>query len=365
MNGSLSLGDGPWVVIKKRRVLNLAGGDILGLRYDKDFMNFLYQNLKGENISFKVPFQLVDPDQLWLPPEFPNSMGFEAGIAGRSTEGLMTSVLEILQNDSPVLADEHLDPALRGILLLSPRTLLFPHNSPAKLEEIITKKELKKPVIITQTLFPYSSEFSPLKDLSEICKRHEGTLIIYESWADGVIDFKQIASLNPKSISHKILVIGDFSHILPFSCSYLLSERSFLENFVQNSSCLRSLPQPSSFHLKTLLWFLEKMRKGEKGLLQRLNDNANYLRYELLSRGLKVSGDFTPYIPVIVGNKRIAQNFKASLIENGVLASEVSYPLVPIDKSRILLIPSVLHTKDDLDFAIQKIIEVAKFLNLI
>jgi 7-keto-8-aminopelargonate synthetase-like enzyme len=365
MNGSFSLSDGPWVVIRKRRVLNLTGGDILGLRHEQEFVNFLHENLQTSEVSFKALFQLVDPDQLLLPPEFTNFKGFEAGILARSIENLLTSILEVIQHDSPVLADEHLDPFLKGILLLSPRTLLFPHNSPTKLEEMIIKKEIKKPVIVTQTLFPYSSEFSPLSDLLEICRKHEGILIIYESWADGVIDIKYTASLNARSISQKIILIGDFSHILPFSYPYLLSDRPFLEHLIKNSSSFKSLLQPSNFHLKTLLWFIEKMKSDGNTLLQRLADNANYLRYELFSKRLKVSGEFTPYIPVIVGDKKTAIDFRESLLEKGVLVSEISYPLVPLDKSRILLIPSTLHTKDDLDLAVQKIIEVAKFLNLI
>ncbi|MEO0246776.1 MAG: aminotransferase class I/II-fold pyridoxal phosphate-dependent enzyme [candidate division WOR-3 bacterium] len=359
---------GPWLICGKKRVLNLSGGDILGLWYEEDFKSFISESIEKSCLFSKTPYQEFGTVFLSIPKDFLDLKKQEAGILGKTIENLLISLLEVKLPGSPlILVDEQLDPGLKAIISFNTKFTQFSHNSLSKLEELLTSKEIRNPIIVTQTFFPFSSEFCPLAEIVELCKRHEGILVVLESWAEVLPDMegRSFSSILSSPGSCKVVILGDFSYFLPFSVSYLLSNNQLIEQLKEESSVLKNSLQPSIFQVRLIEWFAQKLKSDGKELKRKLNDNANYLRYELFSKGFRTLGEFSPFIPILVGGKDTAKEFKGLLLEESVLVNEISYPLVPVEKARILLIPSVLHTKDDLDFALQKFVEVGKYLNLI
>lgn len=368
MNGVQPVNYGPWLVCGKKKVLNLAGGDILGLWYNEDFKIFINENITKSCLFSKAPFQEFGTDYLMVPKDFLDHKRQEAGILGKTAENLLLALLEVKLSGSPIiLVDEQLDPGLKGILSLSTKIVQFSHNSLSKLEELLTSREIRSPMIVTQTFFPFNSEFCPLVEILEFCKRYEGILVVYESWAEVLTDLegKPYSAILSSPAPCNVVILGDFSYFLPFSASYLLSDTELVEQLKEESSILKNSFQPSIFQVQLLEWFAKKLKLDGKVLNLRLTDNANYLRYELYSKGFRTLGEFSPFIPILIGGKDTAKEFKGLLLEEGVLVNEISYPLVPVEKARILLAPSALHTKEDLDFALQKITEIAKYLNII
>jgi len=95
-------------------------------------------------------------------------------------------------------------------------------------------------------------------------------------------------------------------------------------------------------------------------LLKKLWQNAEYLKKELQKAGFDIGHSETPITPVMLGDENKAKDFAAQLFEKGVLVSAIKFPMVPLGKARLRLIPSATHSREDIQLGIEKIIETDK-----
>ncbi len=66
----------------------------------------------------------------------------------------------------------------------------------------------------------------------------------------------------------------------------------------------------------------------------------------------------------MLGDAILAQKMAEKLLERGIYVIGFSYPVVPKDAARIRTQISAAHSKQDLDFAIEKISEVKQELGI-
>jgi len=66
----------------------------------------------------------------------------------------------------------------------------------------------------------------------------------------------------------------------------------------------------------------------------------------------------------MLGDARLAQKMAEKLLEKGIYVIGFSYPVVPEGQARIRTQISAAHSKQNLDFAIQKIKEVKSELKI-
>lgn len=362
-----SSGKGPWTYIGTRKVLNLTGWDILGIVSNPEFQRFLLQKIAEKDLLNR--HQYVN-GSLETREEttrlFCQYKGFEETVFFAEPYSPFLSIIEtLIPQGFTVLIDEDFDPHISSFLRnLSDRIQFFPHNSVESLQKRLEESSSDKHLIFIQTLYPFSSDFAHLKEIIELAGINN-FVVVYESWGDGFIGEKGEGLISLlRNLPANLLVTGYYCHILPFPLAYLGGYRTFIELLKNNSVTMKACPSASDLQLEVLKWFVRNVETDNLSI-KRVQDNSNYLRYELLSRGFKVLGEFTPLLPLFVGERERALEFQLELLDNGVFVKELTYPFVAPGKSRLLLIPSFLHLKEDLDFAIKKIEEAGKSLGVI
>jgi glycine C-acetyltransferase len=72
-----------------------------------------------------------------------------------------------------------------------------------------------------------------------------------------------------------------------------------------------------------------------------------------------------PIAPVWLGEAKLASDFAERMLQEGVYVVGFSYPVVPKGKARIRVQLSGAHTKDQVDFVINKFTKVGKELKVI
>ena len=99
--------------------------------------------------------------------------------------------------------------------------------------------------------------------------------------------------------------------------------------------------------------------------IERLKENSNYFRKEMLRIGLHVYGDFdSPIIPVVIYFPGKVAAFSRECLKRGLAVVVVGFPATAIITSRARFCISAGHTKEDLDFAVKVLSEVADMLCL-
>jgi glycine C-acetyltransferase len=100
-------------------------------------------------------------------------------------------------------------------------------------------------------------------------------------------------------------------------------------------------------------------------LADRVKANAEYFRAAMAGTGFTIAGGGHPIAPVMLGDSALAQQFADKLLDHGVYAIGLFYPVVPQGKARIRTQLSAAHTRDQLDQGIDAFIKTGRELGVI
>jgi glycine C-acetyltransferase len=99
-------------------------------------------------------------------------------------------------------------------------------------------------------------------------------------------------------------------------------------------------------------------------LRERLKENTRYFRAQMTSAGFNVLPGEHPIVPIMFGDAVVATRVAEFLLKKGVYVIAFSYPVVPQGKARIRTQISAAHTRQEIEFAIEKFIEAKRELKL-
>jgi glycine C-acetyltransferase len=99
-------------------------------------------------------------------------------------------------------------------------------------------------------------------------------------------------------------------------------------------------------------------------LRDKLQENTRYFREKIAEIGLDVLPGEHPIVPIMFGDAKPAVKMAELLLQKGVYVIPFSFPVVPKGKARIRTQVSAAHSKEDLDFAIDKFAEAKAELGI-
>jgi glycine C-acetyltransferase len=99
--------------------------------------------------------------------------------------------------------------------------------------------------------------------------------------------------------------------------------------------------------------------------IERLWASTRRFKAELSRLGFDTGRSETPITPIIVGDSETANRFSSRLFEEGVFATSVVFPTVPIDHARLRTIVTAALTDEHLDRALDAFARVGNELGII
>jgi len=103
----------------------------------------------------------------------------------------------------------------------------------------------------------------------------------------------------------------------------------------------------------------------EPELREKLWDNINYFKENLLKLGFNINGSETAIFPIIIGDDYKVKEACRMLHEKGIYVNPVLYPAVPKKLSRLRLSLMSAHTREHLDTVLNVLETVGKKLDII
>ena len=100
-------------------------------------------------------------------------------------------------------------------------------------------------------------------------------------------------------------------------------------------------------------------------LVRKLAENTKYFRSEMTRRGFQIREGIHPIVPIMLGEEKRTVEMAREMNKRGIFVVGFSYPVVPRGEARIRVQISAIHTKDQLDRAINTFEEVGKLLRVI
>tara|TARA_B100001109_G_scaffold208178_1_gene175625 strand:+ start:59 stop:670 length:612 start_codon:yes stop_codon:yes gene_type:complete len=174
---------------------------------------------------------------------------------------------------------------------------------------------------------------SPLKEITEICKKYNVELLVDEAHALGILG-PEGRGLSFGVSNCITLITGTFGKAFGSGGAFLACDSKFGEYLIQTSGAYRYTTSLSPALAAGALKALQKIKNNNEWGLDLLN-SAQKWKIEILHNfNYPVKGD-AHILSIIVGEEEKAMHLQKYLEEKGFLAIAIRPPTVPLGTSRI------------------------------
>ena len=225
--------------------------------------------------------------------------------------------------------------------------------------------ELPIVLIVTDGVFSMDGDLAPLPQIVELAKKHNALVMVDDAHGEGVLGNHGRGIVDHFNLHGKVDIdVGTLSKAFGVMGGFITGRKSLIEYYRQKA---RQFLFSTALSIPDTAALIEAVKTLEESdaLVKKLWENASYLKKNLTKLGFDCGQSETPITPVMLGDENLAINFSSKLLENGVFATSIRFPMVPKGKARIRVMPSSIHTKKDLDFGIRAFEKVAKNLKVL
>ena len=292
--------------------------------------------------------------------------------------GYMTNlgVIYALTKEGDIIFSDQLNHAsiIDGSKISKAKVKVYKHKDIEDLEKLI-KEELneidreksKDPnlFIVSDGVFSMDGDIAPLPELVEIANKYNCCLIIDDAHATGVIGktgkgtVEYYKDKTGQDLTEYVdLQIGTLSKALASEGGFVCGKKVYIDYLINKSRPFIFSTALSPHTIASANTALNLLKENHKEYLTNLNNNTKLMRELLKNGGLNIVEGQSPIIPIIVGSADLTNRFSKELEKEGILVSAIRPPSVPKGESRLRLTIIASHTKEEIEFAANKIIKI-------
>jgi glycine C-acetyltransferase len=232
--------------------------------------------------------------------------------------------------------------------------------------KLAANRGARRKLIWTDGVFSMEGAIAKLPDILEIAREHDAIVVMDDSHATGVLGATGRGTAEHFGVLGEVdIITSTLGKALGGAAGGFTAGSGALADYLTQ----RSRPQLFSNALPPTVAAsaLEAVRvvQREPQRVRRLHENARYFRERLIESGFAPLPGETPIVPIIVGETPLAIRMSDMLLERGIFVTGFGFPVVPQGQARIRCQLSSAHTKDDLDFAIERFVEVGRELKIV
>jgi len=355
----LETGQGAWVKIEGRSVLNLCSNNYLGYADHPEVKKAAIEaieeygvgagavrSIAGTNILHQKLEQVV--------AEFKHaeaSLSFQGGLLAN------LGTLPVLAGKEDVVFSEELNHAsiIDGLRLSGAKRYVYRHLDMNDLRNQLKehRREGKRALIVTDGVFSMDGDIAPLKEIAELGEEFEAMVYVDDAHGEGVLGDHGRGIVDHFSLNGRVdIEMGTFSKAIGSMGGFVAGGAELIELLKQRARPFLFSSALNPGDVAAVIKSIELMKKDDAPL-KKLWNNAALLKKGLQEAGFNTGKSKTPITPVMIGDEKKTVEMSVSLYKKEILASPIVYPTVPQGTARIRLMPSAVHTEEDIDMAVQ------------
>lgn len=278
----------------------------------------------------------------------------------------MVSIIDTMvsRNDTIVYDSESHACIMDGVFLHKAKggkSFVFPHNNIEKCEKMLgfAKKNAEQNgggiLVITEGVFGMAGDLGKLDEIAALKKKYEFRLLVDDAHGFGTMGKTGAGTGEHFGVQDQIdLYFSTFAKSMAGIGGFVAADEQvikFLAYNLRSQIFAKSLPMPMVYGALKRLELLQTQPQ--------LKDNlwtiVNALQKGLKEMGLDIGKTESPVTPVyMTGGIPEAANMVFDLRENyGVFCSIVVYPVIPKGQILLRIIPTAVHTLDDVKYTIE------------
>ncbi len=285
----------------------------------------------------------------------------------------MVSIIDALvgRNDVIVYDSESHACILDGLRLHMGKRYVYLHNDMKSLEKQLERATKLSQntgggiLVITEGVFGMAGDLGKLDEIVKLKNKFKFRILVDDAHGFGTMGATGAGTAEHFNVQNEIDVyFATFAKAMAGIGAFVASNEdvvNFLAYNMRSQIYAKSLPMPMVIGaLKRL-----EMLKNKKELREKMWDIVKALQSGLKNAGFDIGVTESPVTPVFFsGGVSEAANITMDLRENyNIFCSIVIYPVVPKGTIMLRLIPTTMHTLEDVDYTIKAFSEILKKLN--
>lgn len=254
-----------------------------------------------------------------------------------------------------------------GIRLCKAKRFRYEHNNMVDLEKQLKSAEgSRRILIVTDGSFSMDGTIAQLDKICDLADQYRAMVMIDECHSTGFLGKTGRGTHEYRDVMGRIdIITGTYGKALGgASGGFTAARKEIVEMLRQRSRpyLFSNTVAPSivGASIKVL-----DVLSSSTALRDRLEENTKYFRSEMTAAGFDIIPGDHPIVPVMLYEAKLAQEFAAKLLEEGIYVIGFFYPVVPKGKARIRVQLSAAHDRNHLEKAVKAFTKVGKELNVI
>ncbi|MDQ7949870.1 MAG: glycine C-acetyltransferase [Pedobacter sp.] len=278
-------------------------------------------------------------------------------------------VFEPLFNAEDAIISDELNHAsiIDGVRLCKAQRFRYKNADMHDLEQqLIAAKNCRHRIIVTDGAFSMDGAVAPLDQICDLADRYEALVMIDESHCTGFIGKTGRGTHEHFGVMDRVdIITGTLGKALGGASGGFTSGKKEIIDMLRQRSRPYLFSNTLAPSIAGASIAVLDMLSETTALRDRLEYNTKYFREKMTAAGFDIKPGFHPIVPVMLYDAKVAQNFAAKMLEEGIYVIGFFYPVVAQGKARIRVQLSAAHEQHHLDKAIAAFTKVGKELGVI
>jgi len=356
--------------VNGREVLNMCANNYLGLSDSPAIVEAARKSLDEwgyglSSVRFICGTQAIHKE---LERKISEFLGTEDTILYTSCFDANGGLFETLLGEEDAIISDELNHAsiIDGVRLCKAQRWRYRNSDMSDLEAKLREAQsVRFRMIATDGVFSMDGYIAKLPDICDLAEKYDALVMVDDSHAVGFMGKHGRGTPEYHDVVERIDVItGTLGKALGgASGGYTSGKKEIIDLLRQRSRPYLFSNSVAPPIVAASIAAIDLL-SSSTDLRDKLEDNTRYFREKIASIGLEVLPGEHPIVPVIFGDAKPAVKMAELLLQKGVYVIPFSFPVVPKGKARIRTQVSAAHSKEDLDFAIEKFAEAKAELGI-
>ncbi|MDF2437663.1 MAG: 2-amino-3-ketobutyrate coenzyme ligase [Bacteroidota bacterium] len=278
-------------------------------------------------------------------------------------------VFEPLLGEEDAIISDELNHAsiIDGVRLCKAQRYRYKNCNMEDLEEQLKAAQKQRfRLIVTDGVFSMDGFVAPLDKICDLADKYNAMVMVDESHASGFIGKTGRGTIELKNVMNRVdIVTGTLGKALGGAMGGFTSGKKEIIDMLRQRSRPYLFSNSLAPHIVGASIAVLDMLSEATTLRDKLEWNVNYFKQGIKKAGLEIKDGDSAIVPVMLYDAKLAQQFAAKLLDEGIYVTGFFYPVVPKGQARIRVQLSAAHEKEHLDKALAAFEKVGKELNVI
>ncbi|MDX7998840.1 glycine C-acetyltransferase [Xenorhabdus sp. Reich] len=298
-------------------------------------------------------------------------LGMEDAILYSSCFDANGGLFETLFGPEDAIISDALNHAsiIDGVRLCKAKRYRYANNDMQELRaqlEKATAEGAQNILIATDGVFSMDGVIADLKSICDLADEFGALVMVDDSHAVGFVGKNGRGTHEYCDVMGRVdIITGTLGKALGgASGGYTAARKEVVEWLRQRSRPYLFSNSLAPAIVSASIKVLDMLKNGDD-LRERLWKNADLFRTKMTAAGFTLAGADHAIIPVMLGDAKLAQEFAAELLKEGIYVIGFFYPVVPKGQARIRTQISAAHTEEQIEHVVAAFTRIGKQLNVI